>query len=116
MVVLFGLNDGEGDGFAPRDAFQEPEVAFGITPTTGRRHTVFQHFYEIKVQHLGFLVTGVTHRLLFFKAGELVQRVVKLTIAVAHFGAGDDGVEALGDERAFGDDLGEGAEAERFFN
>ena len=110
FVQLLLADDWERHGFAAGDAFEEPEVAFAVTPATGGRHAVFKHFHEILIEHLGFVITGVAHGLLLAETFELIEWVVQLAVAVAHFSAGDDWVEALDYARVGIAGFGEGAE------
>ena len=102
MVLLFWFDDRERDGFAAGNAFEDPENAFGIAPTESGRHAIFEHFDEILVEHLCFIVAGVAHRLLLLEALELVERIVQFRITITELGTGDHGVDALSDERIIG--------------
>src|SRR5665213_3541088 len=62
--------------FSSANTFKYPKNTFTIAPTTGWRHTVFQHFNKIYVKHHSFLVPTVTELLLFDKAIQLVDWVV----------------------------------------
>ena len=84
-LIDFVLKLRERDAFFCGHAFKGPEDALGVAPTTSGRHAVFEHFDEIDVEHVGFVVTRVPHILLFEEAVELVLWVVEFGEAVAEF-------------------------------
>ena len=77
---------------APEDSFAEPESA-------GWRHSVFERLDVVYVHHLGFVVTGVTHALLFDEPVVLVYRIVQLAERFTHFAPTEYQVELLGQVR-----------------
>src|SRR5215469_7631183 len=65
----------------------------------GRRHTVFERAYVVGVVEHRLLVALVLARHLCTKARRLILRIVELGEAVGDLAAGEEELEAVGDER-----------------
>jgi hypothetical protein len=71
------------------------EYSLRIAPTTSRRHSIFQHLNVINIKHHRFLITSVTHLLLFKETIKLVNRVVQLRESIAQFRTSDHRLKTL---------------------
>ncbi len=81
--------------FAGRYPFENPKHTLRVSPATCWRHTVFQHFNIVDIKHHRFIVTSITHVLLFNKPLQLVDWVVQFTEPVSKLAPGNYWLEAL---------------------